>query len=479
MARETPPTPNGSGKPSGVPFDALAYPYSNGLVPPTDDPAFQRPVDATDALTKQRAGLVYRDLPLVTIQNTWSVDDARSAIYSHMLGQFYSSGMLCDSIIGDDRVTATLNARCSALFGREICFEPADDSSAARDVCDRWERWWPRLFGTTAMRELQDYGTMMGFAHAQILWDTTQPKVDFGPYLMPWHPVFEWYSWPDRKYVAIGQDAAIPIVPGNAKWFALEPFGSYRGWIRGALRAVVEPWLLRHFGFRDMARFGEVHGNPTRVGEVPIVGDPTLRAEFKQAIANLGADPSMTLPKGIDEGMGYDYRLVEAQGKAWEVHPAQIDRCDMAIVLAICMVNLPTQVDGGSYAAVKGQLDVKSEGTQIDNKTWSGSIYNCLARPFAYLNGGDAALAPRTWWNVTSRDEYTAQVEQFQKFGMAVEVLRRGGIEFKDVDALRKWSKRRFGLDLPDFKITEPVKQTPAKAGEAGTPAKPQGGFDR
>lgn len=467
---------------NGVPFDVLGSPYAAGLVAPTDDPAFAAPVDATDGLTKRRAAIVYRDVPLVSIQNTWSVDQARSALYGHMIGQFFSSGMLCDSILGDDRVTATLNQRCSALFGRDVIFEPANESQAARDVCDAWEKWWPRLSGTTAMREIQDYGTMMGFAHAQVVWDTSQPGLDYGPYLLPWHPVFEWYDWNWRKYVAIGQDASIPIVPGNGKWFALEPFGSYRGWIRGALRAVVEPWMLRHFGFRDMARFGEVHGNPTRVGEVPVVGDPVLRQNFEAALKNLGADAAMTVPKGIDEGMGYDYKLVEARGQAWQVHPVQIDRCDMAIVLAICMVNLPTQVDGGSYAAVKGQLDVKSEGTQVDNKTWSAAMYNGLARPFAYLNAGDANLAPHTRWNVTSFQEYQANGDLFQKFGAAVEVLRRGGIEFKDVAELQKWTKKKFGLDLPGFKITEPVKQTPAKAGEAGTPpgsASGGGGFGK
>ena len=476
----SPGKPDSPARGGGTPFDLLAKQYLAGLDGNTEDPAFRKPIDATDANTKARAKLVYRDVPLVTIQNTWSIPQARGAIYSHLIGQFYSSGMLCDSIIGDDRVTATLNSRATALFGRETRFKAADDSDAARECHDAWVRWWPRLSGDSALRETQDYGTMMGFAHDQVLWDTEQKGIAFAPYLRPWHPVFTYYDWSLRCYMAIGSDGVVPIVPGNGKWLEYAPFGSYRGWIRGAIRPVVEPWMLRHFGFRDMARFGEVHGNPTRVGKVPIVGDPKEREDFEAALAGLGADAAMIVPQGVDgsDGSGYEYELVEAQSKAWEVHPAQIDRCDMAIVLAILMVNLTTEVSTGSYAAVKGHMTKEQGGTQFDNRVWKSTIYNQLARPFAYLNFGDANLAPWTWYDVVAQQEFEDRAKRLYTFGQGVEVLRRGGIEFLDAGKLRGWAVDRFGLDgMPEFKITEPVKEKPAAAGEAGTPAKSGGGF--
>lgn len=454
--------PNGAARGGGVPFDDLARQYTEGLDFGTKDLAFTRTsVNVSDDNnTKARAKLIYADLPLVTIQNTWSIEEARGAMYAHLIGQFYTSGLLCDSILGDDRVTATLNSRAAGIFGRENRFKPADDSAAAKEVLDAWMKWWPRLAGDSAIRELNDYGTMMGFSHAQIMWDLNQPGLAYAPTLRPWHPVFVWYDWDNRVYQAIGRDGMIAIVPGNGKWVEFAPFGSYRGWIRGALRPVVEPWLLRHFGFRDMARFGEVHGNPTRVGYVPMVGDPVERAAFEQAIAQQGANTGMIVPRGVDinDGNGYDYKLVEAQGTAWQVHPAQIDRCDMAIVLALLMVNLTTQVEGGSYGAAKAQMDVRSEGSQLDNQTWKRTIYEQIARPFAYLNFGNADLAPWTWWDVVGRDEYEKNAMQFQKFGTAVEVLRRGGVKFTDVEQVRAWAALKFGLDgLPDFQIVDPV----------------------
>lgn len=469
MAKDDPGYGPPPGNPSGParggqdrPLRSVEKDWMSGLdVPTVQDPAFKdKVVDATDANTKARAKLVYRDLPLVTIQNTWSIEEARGAIYSHLVGVFYASGLLCDSILGDDRVTSTLNSRASAIFGRETRFKAADDSAAAKECLRAWQEWWPRLSGTAAIREMFDYGIMMGFSHAQISWDTTQPGLDFAPHLFPWHPVFTWYDWALRCFQAIGQDAQIPIIPGNGKWVEFAPFGSYRGWVRGAIRPVVEPWMLRHFGFRDMARFGEIHGNPTRVGYVPMVGDPTERQAFENSLSKMGANTAMIVPRGVDEndGLGYDYKLVEAKGDGWQVHPAQIDRCDMAIVLALLMVNLTTQVEGGSYGAAKVQMDVRSEGAQLDNQSWKRTIYNQIARPFAYLNFGDANLAPWTWWDVVGRSEYSENAKQLQAVGTGIEVLRRGGIQFNDEEEVRRWISEKFGLsDFPTFIFKDPV----------------------
>jgi len=245
---------------------------------------------------------------------------------------------------------------------------------------------------------------------------------------------------------------------------------------------VTEPWALRHFGFRDMARFGEVHGSPTRKGYVPIVGDPKERQNFEAALSGVGANAAMIVPRGVDGSGkdGYDYELVEAQSTEWEVHPAQIDRCDMAIVLAILMVNLTTEVSGGSYGAAKVHEVKERGGTKFDSRSWKLCEYTQLSRPFAYLNYGDANLAPWTWQDVVGQEDYNDRSKRLYSFGQGIEVLRRGGIEFQDDAELREWGQDYFGLvGMPKFKITEPVKTQPPKEAEAGTPATPAPGGDQ
>ncbi len=180
----------------------------------------------------------------------------------------------------------------------------------------------------------------------------------------------------------------------------------------------------------------------------------------------------MILPQGVDgaDGSGYDYGLVEATDRGWETFPGLIDRCDMAIILALLFQNLTTEVKGGSFAATSSHMDIRQSGLQGDDAAWKNTIYNQIARPFAYLNFGDADLAPWTSRDVASRDDQSGSAQQFQAFGSAVEVLSRGGIKFKDPDQLKAFAAKHFGLDnMPDFDISDPASSMPkAPAGPGG-----------
>jgi phage gp29-like protein len=422
----------------------------------TDAPQFQ----AVDPLKKPNAQgsakIVYRDLPLVDTIHSWTVDGVRGALHSHVFGIFYLSGQLADSILGDDRVQATIGSRISGLFGREVIFEPADDSAAAKEVSDAWVKCWPKLATTAATNEMQAYTILEGFEAAQLVWDTSGPI--WQPYMRPWHPRFIYYHWDLRRYIAISQHGQIVVEPGNGKWVLHAPYGAYRGWIRGAIRACAEPWLMRHWAMRDWARYSEKHGIPIVKALVPAAADQPQRDLFEAAISALGTESTIMLPQGVDKPYSYDIEYAEPTDDSWQSFPGLIDRCDMNIVLSIMFQNLTTEVKGGSFAATSAHMDIREGGIQFDNEAWAYTMREQVARPFAQFNFGDPELAPKTRWDVPKLSEHTAAADQFQKFGTAVEVMARGGIKFKDANKVRAFAAERFGLkDLPDFTIGDPV----------------------
>lgn len=430
------------GAPSSVPFD----------------PAFPIP-GASLVGTKPGARIVYRDIPIVSTVTTWTVPGVRDALATHVLGIFESSGQLIDIMMGDDRVQATLGSRRAGLFGREVRFRPANDSDAARECLDAWTAHWPAAFDY-ALPEIHDFAIFGGQWPGQLLWDTSGPVWKW--YLKPWHLRYTYYHWGIRRFVALSQDGGIPIVPGNGKWILHAPHGDYRGWIRGAVLAIAEPWIFKRFSRRDWARFTEVHGMPTRVGICPASADPDERDAYQAQLANLGAETTLLLTQGVDAkngGNSYDYRLEEAKDTAWEAFPGLRDDCDTAITLALRHQNLTTQItSGGSYAAALQHGEVAIQQDQLDNAAMRRTIHEQIARPFAYYNFGDPDLAPWTDWDVANTSESSANAEMFSKFGLAIEVLRRGGVKFKDTEELRRFASNKFHLDsLPDFDIVDPV----------------------
>lgn len=415
--------------------------------PVRNDPAFQNPSDPLSRSDAERRAveLIYRDIPLISISTDWTPPGIRAGLNQHVLGYFEQSGQIADSVLGDARVQATLNSRLTGLFGRPVIHKPANDSRAARECFDAWVDHWPTLASSSFFREAHSYGIMMGWSDSQIWWDTSGKL--FLPFPKFWHPRYEYYHWPARTYVALTQDGQQPVTGGDGKWVHHTPKGDYRGWIYGAIRAIAEPWLLRHYAFTYMARFSERHGMPIFKAYAPFASDKLQREAWRSAMANVGSETTVLIARGETPQSSYELELLEAQSTTWEVFPGLIDRCDMDITLALLFQNLTTEVQGGSFAAVRGHMDVRAGGIEDDNAGWRSTLKQ-ISRPFALFNFGDAALAPTTEWDVQQVDRANERADLLVKLSTAVKSMKDAGVTFAEADAVRQLAKT-YGIDLP------------------------------
>jgi phage gp29-like protein len=426
------------------------------------DSAFAPPGSPLGPGTAAGAQIVYRDLPIVTIATNWGVSDVQAALNANMIGVFDQPAQLCDAILGDDRVQATLGSRISGLLGRETIFEPADDSDAAREVCDAFESCWDGVGGYGSLGWMIAYQILAGWSIAQITWDTTGPI--WKPILRPWHQRFSYYHWNLRRYVALSQDGQIAVEPGNGKWVLHAPWGEYRAWVFGCLRAVAQPWLIRNFAYRDWARFSEVHGIPIKKALCPASADPTQRAAFESSLSQLPNETTILLARGMEgQGSDYDLELLEARDTAWESFPGLIDRCDMSIVLSILYQNLTTEVQGGSRAATVSHMDIRQAGIERDDLAVQATIPQ-IARPFAFVNFGDADLAPRVRYDVQSSAVHRDNATLAAELGRFLQSIRAAGIKILDPRAFMKG----FGVETGEVEDVDPVTVEAKMAGATG-----------
>jgi hypothetical protein len=439
------------------------------------DPAFGPlgdPLKSGD--TKATAKVVTRSIPLVVVQNSWSVAGARNALASHSNGVFEKSGQLAISIRGDPRVTATLGSLRAGYFGREVRFKAAQGkakgSAAAKEVFDAWVDHWPQFETGSDFGQMSDYERLMGFADAQLLWDTTGDN--WLPYMRYWFARYSYWNWDIRKLVAITQDGTRAIIPGNGRWVHHSRFGLERCWDFAALRPIAEPYLMRHWAARDWARWSEKHGIPTEIAETPMAADPVERTQFVDAIANRGSETAILLGKGVDKDNSYDFRLVEATDDAWQGFQGLRSSSDQDIVLALMFQSMTTeQTEGALKSEIAAGMDIREAGIQDDDKAWQNTIHRDVARPFAFFNFGDPDLAPWTNRDVVSRQQYANNAKNFQAFGTALQAASAGGVKFKDPKQVQAWAAKAFGLDeMPDLEISDPPAGDGAGNGE-GAPS--------
>lgn len=424
-------------------------------VAPTNDPAFQPPRDPLKSVDiKAMAGAVTRDIPLVSVATGWDVNATRAAYGSLVIGLFDQPAQLVDSIVGDSRVQAAMASRTGGILGRPVDFvipRKLRKSSLARECRDAFIDAWPTMCAEPILSELQQWAVMLGFGPAQILWDTSGAYSI--PHMRPWHPRFTYYHWTYRCYVAVTMDGQTPIIPGDGHWVNHCPHGEYRGWMRGAVRAIAPWWLARNYALRDWARYSERHGLPMIKAKTPAVGDPQQMAMFRASLAGLGQETVFHLPQSVAPGQSYDVDLLEAKDTAHEGFGGLIGRCDMEITLALLAQNLTTEIKEGSMAAARVHADVRQTLLEADARALAQTIYIQLARPFAAMNFGDADLAPRVVWNVKPYEDDLTAVQTFAAFGTAIKALRDAGYELEDVQRLAA----SFGLDLGKLLRVAPI----------------------
>lgn len=416
-----------------------AQPWYPGEVLPSADP-YAAPIDPLQIENKLDAvNIKFRDIPAMTTPGGWTWQGIEGALATHMTGNFIGSAMLCDTMMGDDRIQEALGSRVSALFGLPTVFTPAESDSVGT-VSEAWESAYQKLGGSAStesvLSELKRWALMIGFGLAEIQWDTTQSP--WQPILKIWNPQFVYFDWVSRCLVVNTQDGPVPIVPGNGRWFIHAPHGIYRGWVQGAVRGLAIPWIARNWATKDWIRCSEVHGLPMRIAETPAMASAPDKDRFQASLqaSVLGREAVIVCPTNVD-GSKFDVRLLEAHNNSWEIFRGLIDRSDTAITLVLKWQTLTTQVSEGSFAAAQIHANVEQGALEFDNESLAHDLRQQVARPFAAWNFGDADKAPWTSHDVQPQEDVSAKCVALGQFSQAVSALTAAGVVV-DVEKLAK-----------------------------------------
>ena len=333
------------------------------------------------------------DVP-VTTWSDWDVDAVRAADGDLVVGNFSRAAILCESMQADDRVQSALNGRIKGVTKCHVKMQPSlrgGSASKRARVARELEELFPVIAPVETIEQMLAWTILIGFSIAELIWELHGGK--WIPRLKVWHPLYIYYRIDIRRYIVITMEGPLEIEPNDPKWFLYTPFGAYRGWMRGAVRSVAIPWLVRQYALRDWSRYSEKHGLPTIVTKYPAAALSEDKARFASRIRSLGSETSLSLPQPLD-GPGWDVALLEASDGSWQGFQGLIGQCDTSITLAIRGTNLTTEVKGGSLAAAGAHRDEDSDYAQADALKFGQALQLQVYAPMCMYNEGDANLAP-------------------------------------------------------------------------------------
>lgn len=394
-----------------------------------------------------------RQLPIVSFSDWDNVNSVKAAIRQLENGYFDAASQVVDAMGRDDRISGVTLTRSGALPSLPMTMEPFGDGRQKTMVAKEAEEVWVKMFPDHALSELLHWGIFLGVGLGQLLWTTLEDR--WVPKLKVWHPKFLRWDYNTQAYWVTTADGQRRVEPGNGEWVLFTPYGDERGWMYGKVRSLYVPWLIRQWALRDWARYSEVHGLPIRKAVTPAGAEQEDKDRFLREVANIGSEATIRTPRvpGEDpDSSRFDVELVEAVGRSTETFAGLIDKADTCIAVAVLGQNLTTEVQGGSYAATLGHMQIRGDVLQSDDQRLGQCIQEQALRWWCFYNFQSPALAPRPHWETKPPEDKKLRGESIKALGEGIAAVQAVGGK-PDVDQL---------LEDAEVPTTGPAEKLPS-----------------
>lgn len=349
-------------------------------------------------------------------------------------GQFVNASRQADAMLRDARILGAMEQRLAGLFAAPLELQPggpplkptatAGRRPQAVRVRDEVKELWPKMFPRDTLEEIQQYAIMNGISISSKMWDPVEKPWKL--ILQPIHPQFYLWRWDTLSYWVLTRNEGLVNTSLEPKrWFIFTPYGYRRAYLRGRVRALMDPFMMRGWDKSDWANYNEVHGKPVRKAIVPQMADPKQEQKFVDAVSKMGSNTAVKTRQDKD-GNKYDIELVEAKSNSWQTFQSMLKWCDGEISNVLLGQAMSTDGVGGLGATEKPGDSVRQDIKASDNEKLCEALYGLL-REYCLVNHGNEELAPRPNYQVAPPEDESKLATTDQSIGSALVSFKTAG----------------------------------------------------
>ena len=243
------------------------------------------------------------------------------------------------------------------------------------------------------------------------------------------------------------------VRPGDGRWVLFTPYGSRRPWIRGAWLSIALPFIAKQNAAFDRLRWQGQLADPLKVIQAADGAEEKHRSGLIEFVRTLWRrSPGLVSPPK------YEPKLVESNGRGYEVYREAEDRADIDIQVGLAgQVVTTTGTTGFSSGSVWD--NIRLDKIQAIAEALATTTHYQMLRPWAHRYHGMAGRAPWARLDVRSPEQRRAEADALKAFAESVkaadEVYARRGRRL-DIQA----AVDDYGLSIP----TEPLDASPVAA---------------
>jgi hypothetical protein len=272
-------------------------------------------------------------------------------------------------------------------------------------------------------------GRVLGIAVGELL---PVEGRDF-PKFVRLEPEFLRYRWIENRWYYQSLAGMLPITPGEGRWVLHIPGGAVRPWMHALWPALGRSFINKEHALLHRSNYSAKLANPARVAEMPQGRTEDQSQGFLQQLMAWGVNTVFELPPG------YQAKLLETNGRGYEVFEAEIETSDKEISISIS--GQVVTVDGGVgfqnsdvFRAIR--LDIIKEVADTLAHTINTQILpHYVANKFGL---GAVDRGAQLAWPIERPKDLAAEADAMTKIAAAIKAMREAlppGVEL-DVPAL-------------------------------------------
>ena len=423
-------------------------PLGPGYGPSIDD-------EIVKSIRKSLGGNI-QQIPVTKLR--WYLADLENAQAQADAGFLALACQLYRAMARDGTLSGLLSTRTSGLVRMPKRFYGSDErivddlraKNGSRSVFDE-------MCPPTELAALAADGDVIGVGVAELV---PVPGREY-PVLVRLDPEFLQYMWQEGRWYYISRAGRLPITPGDGHWVLHVPGGRIAPWRWGLWPALGRAFINKEHAIATRAGFIASVANPARVIETPLGANEVQRKAFFAHVLRWGPNTVLEVPAG------WQAKLLELTGRAWEVFQKEIDTCDQEFMVALAG-QIVTTTGGAGFQNSDVQRVIRGDLIKSSAENLAYTLNTQVLPWYAVGRYGDDAIDAGTsveWDTNLPKDreaESRTLVSVAAAIGQLVEVLGKAGREL-DVDAMCT----RF--DIPLKAQTSPAAAVADQPLEEGT----------
>lgn len=387
-------------------------------------------------------------------QTRWLLADLEGAITSADTGNMRIAARLCKSLRRDGVIHGVLSTRTEGLVQLPIRFK------GSKKMTEALEEDFRTVFPSAELALLAGDGRLLGVGAGEFV-QVQGAK----PVLRRIDPEFLWYRWAEDRWYYQSVRGMIPINPGDGRWVLHCPGGVVQPWTQGLWMALGRAFIAKEHSYFYRENYSSKLANAARVATSPAGSSEVQKKNWFRRVAEWGVNTVFDVPPG------YDVKLLESNGRGYEVYKETISACNEEIIITLAG-QLVTTTGGTGFTNANIFSAIRSDLIQSDADGLAGTLNGQAIPVWANERFGANSEPVACAWDVTPPTDQNKEATAMTAAANAVKALNEVLAPYgQEVDIAE--IARRYGI--PTRKLAENVRSiTDARnrPAPAATPAK-------